>query len=66
MSGQRASCCDTADEMTSEIAARPGTPEVAADGRTGGQVAAPGDRGRSGLMRVVRRLFGIAERTEKA
>jgi hypothetical protein len=66
MSGQRTSCCDTSDDKTSEIAARPETPEVAADGRSGGQAAAPGGLGRSGLIQVVRRLFGIAERTGKA
>jgi hypothetical protein len=67
MNGQRTSCCDTPTEMTRESAARPETPKIAHDDSTDGQLAAvPGDRGRSGLTRVVRRLFGIGEPTEKA
>jgi hypothetical protein len=74
MSERRSSCCGGVDEMapevasgpgTTEVASGPGTTEVAVDGRTSGQAAAGSDRGRSGLIQVVRRLFGIAERTGK-
>lgn len=65
MSERRSSCCGGVDEMAPEVASGPGTTEVAVDGRTSGHAAAGSDRGRSGLIQVVRRLFGIAERTEK-
>jgi hypothetical protein len=64
MSGQRASCCDTSDEVIPD-ATRPTSREAVSNDRPAGLVAAPADRGRPGLTRIIRRLFGAGARTEK-
>ena len=66
MSGQRTSCCDTSDDKTEENAARQETPEIAAEGRTGGTAAATGGPGREGLSQGERRASRTAGRTGEA
>lgn len=63
MSGQRASCCGPADEMTTEATAEPAKPAMGTTNlATGARVVAHDprspERGTSGLIQAVRRLFG--------
>jgi hypothetical protein len=63
MSEKSASCCGPADEAATEATAEPAKPAVQATGRATDAMVAAHDprspeRGTSGLIQAVRRLFG--------
>lgn len=65
MSGQRASCCGGVDE-TPDLGATTERATPTTDARIEGHATVAADRPRVGLIQTVRRLFGAANRTEKA
>lgn len=63
MSGQRASCCGSADEAATEAATEATKPAAettnrASDARVAAHDPKSPERGTSGLLQMVRRLFG--------
>lgn len=60
MSNQSGSCCGPADEAATAPAKPAETSNRATDGRIAARGAVTQERGTSGLLQAVRRLFGRA------